>query len=122
MYNYNDYWTWRRWRRWNRWNSWNSWAWGGYNYGHGYGWNSWGWSSYVTPRSILPQPLVVNDYTTVHTGCITDTIHYGGYWNSNHYYYNNGNNGHSGGGYTQQTYTGPRRGGSSVNPGYFPFE
>lgn len=118
-YGFNDYWTWRRWRRWQRWNSWNTgWGWGMYSQGWnswGYynsGWNSWGWNS---PWNT---PFVVNNY------------YYDPYWTWNGWnpycpnvvnnYYNNGwnNNNGNNNGYTPRTYTGTRRHGSVVNPGY----
>lgn len=118
VYNYNDYWSYRRWQRWNRWNSWNT-GWGG---GYGAGWNSWGWNSMYAFNSPWYNPWVVNNYyydpywTCNGYNPYYQNHYYGNGWGNNHYYYNNDNNG--GGGYAPKTYTGPRRNGSSVNPGY----
>ena len=121
VYNYNDYWTWRRWRRWNSWNTWNT-----YNtWGWGWGFNSWGWTSCSSGYNPWYNPWAMNNY------------YYDPYWtwngynpyfsnnviwvNNNYYNNNNFNNGGGGGnngGYVPQTYTGVRRHGSSVNPGY----
>jgi len=134
VYNYNDYWSYRRWQRWNRWNSWNSgggWGgggWGGGGWGGGGGWNSWGWNSAYSFNSPWYNPWVVNNfYYDPYWTCngynpYFQNQFYGNGWANNHYYYNNNNgnggNGDNGGGYSPQTYTGPRRNGSSVNPGY----
>lgn len=119
VYNYNDYWSYRRWRRMNRWNSWNA-----YNYGYGFGWNSWGWNSCYSGYSPYYNPWVANNYYYdpywTHNGYNPYYGNYGNYgnnWVNNNYYYNNGSNG-SDGGYSPQTYTGTRRHGSRVNPGY----
>lgn len=110
-YGFNDYWTWRRWQRWQRWNAWNSWSFGwGWN---NWGWNNWGWGGYGW--NAWNNPFVWNNYYYdpywTWNGC---NPYYGNVWVNNNYYYNNGNNG----GYRPQTYTGPRRHGTSVNPGY----
>lgn len=118
-YGYNDYWRWRRWQRWNRWNAWNPYnPWNSY----GFGWNSWGgfyggggfgYGGY----NAWNNPWVWNNYYYdpywTWNGC---NPYYGNAWVNNNYYYNNnsGNNN----GYRPQTYTGPRHGGTTVNPGY----
>lgn len=114
VYNYNDYWNWRRWRRWNRWNSWNAWN----SWGWGAGWNSWGWNSCYAGYQPWYNPWAVNNfyYDPYWTWNGYNPYHNNA-WVSNHYYYNNNNN-QGGGGYQPQTYTGVRRHGSSVNPGY----
>ena len=118
VYNYNDYWTWRRWNRWNRWNSFGYGGWGG----NPYGWNSWGWNSCYSFNSPWFNPWVSNNYyydpywTMNGYNPYFQNNFYGNGWVNNHYYYDNNNGG--GGGYAPQTYTGPRRGGSQVNPGY----
>jgi len=120
VYNYNDYWSYRRWQRWNRWNSWNS-GWGG---GWGAGWNSWGWNSAYSFNSPWYNPWVVNNYyydpywTCNGYNPYFQNQFYGNGWSNNHYYYDNNNGNGNGGGYSPKTYTGPRRNGSSVNPGY----
>lgn len=117
VYNYNDYWSYRRWRRWHRWNTWNNW-----DYGYNYGWNNWGWNSCYSYNSPWYNPWVVNNYyydpywTWNGYNPYYHDSYYGNNWVNNHYYYNN--NGSNGNGYSPQTYTGPRRGGSHVNPGY----
>lgn len=117
-YGYNDYWAWRRWQRWQRWNAWNAWnPWN--NYGWGVGWNSWGgwnvsfgWGGW----NAWNNPFIWNNYYYdpywTWNGC---NPYYGNVWVNNNYYYNNGNHNN---GYTPQTYTGPRRRGTTVNPGY----
>ncbi len=117
VYNYNDYWSYRRWQRWQRWNAWNS-----FDYGYGGGWNTWGWNSAYSYNSPWYNPWVVNNYYydpywTCNGYNPYYHDYYGNGWSNNHYYYNN-NNGGGGGGYSPQTYTGPRRNGSHVNPGY----
>ncbi|MEI6408713.1 MAG: hypothetical protein WCR52_04985 [Bacteroidota bacterium] len=117
-YGYNDYWTWRRWQRWHRWNpynsydygwgcnsiGWNSWGWNGYGYG---GYNS--WNNFSVYNNYYYDPYwTVNGYNP----------YYNSPWVNNHYYYNNGNNNGNGDGYKPQTYTGARRHGTNVNPGY----
>lgn len=117
-YGYNDYWTWRHWNRWNRWNRWNSidYGWGsnsfGYNsWGFG-GYNNFGWNSWNNPN-------VFNNY------------YYDPYWTWNGYnpyycnnngWFNNNNNfnndGNNNNGYQPKTYTGVRRNGTNINPGY----
>lgn len=119
VYNYNDYWSYRRWRRWQRWNTWNS-----FDYGWGAGWNSWGWQSSYGYNRPWYNPWVVNNYyydpywTCNGYNPYYQNNFYGNGWDNHHYYYNNNNGGNGGGGYAPKTYTGPRRGGSQVNPGY----
>jgi hypothetical protein len=130
-FGFDDYWSYRRFRRFQRWN--NGWGWnnpwnnpwnngwgGGFNNGWGGGWNrGWGggWNAWNNP-------------------CVYNNYFYDPYWTWNGFnpYYasgnvwvnngviiNNGNNGggnNGGGGYTPRTYTGVRRGGTVVNPGY----
>ncbi len=114
---YNDYYRWRRWQRWNRWNSWSMYDpyWGaGFN---NWGWNvsigrPWGWNSWNNPcvwNNYYYDPYwVVNGYNP----------YYGPHnaWSNNNYYWNN--TGDNTGGYSPQTYTGVRRTGTTVNPGY----
>ena len=121
-YGYNDYWSWRRWQRWNRWNSWNNWnSWNSWSTGYGYGWNSWGWSSCYSGYSPWNNPWAVNNYYyDPYWTWNGYNPYYGNNWGGNHWYDNNNHNGGGGGGggYRPQTYTGPRHGGTSVNPGY----
>ena len=128
VYNYNDFWTWRRWNRMNRWNSWGNVGWGGGWGGWGgnpYGWNSWGWNSCYAFNRPWHNPWVANNYfydpywAWNGYNPYFQNNHFGNNWINNHYYYDNNNGGgNGGGGYAPQTYTGPRRGGSKVNPGY----
>ncbi len=113
---YDDYYTWRRWNRWNRYNSWN--AWGGYNPYCGYGWNSWGWGGGWNSYNAWYNPYVCNNYyyDPYWTWNGYNPYYNSNVWVNNNYYYDN-NNGHYNG-YSPQTYTGPRRHGTSVNPGY----
>ncbi len=113
VYNYNDYWSYRRWQRYNRWNSW-----GAFNMGYGVGWNSWGWNSAYSNFNPYYNPWVANNfYYDPYWTCNGYNPYYGNTWSNNYYHYDNGN-GNNNGGYSPQTYTGPRRHGSSVNPGY----
>lgn len=115
-YGFNDYWSWRRWQRWQRWNTWNSPAFGwGWN---SWGYNSWGWNSpYYGGWNAWNNPCVWNNYYyDPYWTWNGYNPYYGNTWVNNNYYYNNGENGNNG--YRPQTYTGPRRGGTSVNPGY----
>jgi hypothetical protein len=120
VYNYNDYWSYRQWRRYQRWNSWDN-----YNYRFGGGWNSWGWQSSYSYNTPWYNPWVVNNYyydpywTCNGYNPYYQNNYYGNGWSNDHYYYNshNGNGGNSSG-YSPKTYTGPRRHGSNVNPGY----
>lgn len=117
-YGYNDYWTWRRWNRWNRWNTWNF-----IDYGWGYnsfGWNSWGcgfnngfgynsWNNpYVFNNFFYDPYWTVNGYNPYYCN--------NGWGNNN--FYNNNNNNNDNGGYKPKTYTGARRNGTNINPGY----
>ncbi|MEY3195070.1 MAG: hypothetical protein RIQ78_1167, partial [Bacteroidota bacterium] len=118
VHNYNDYWSYRRWNRWNRWNRWDS-----YNSGYGMGWNSWGWNSAYAGYSPWYNPWVVNNYYyDPYWTCNGYNPYYDNSWSNNHHHYNGGNGGNGGngnnGGYAPKTYTGTRRHGSSVNPGY----
>lgn len=114
VYNYNDYWMWRRWNRWNRWNSWNNWGWGW----NSWGWNSWGWNSCYSFNSPWYNPWVVNNfYYDPYWTWNGYNPYFNDVWVNNHYFYNNNGNG-GGGGFAPQTYTGPRRSGTQVNPGY----
>lgn len=113
---YNDYYRWRRWNRWHRYNAWgwNDPFWGcGYNswgWNRGWGWgNSWGYNPYVYNNFYYDPYWTWNGYNPYH--CHSNV------WQNNNYYYNNSNGGGNGG-YQPQTYYGPRRGGSSINPGY----
>jgi hypothetical protein len=131
-YGYNDYWTWRRWNRWNRWNRWsfvdfgwgyNSWgynSWGlgvGYSpFGYGgfggfggYGYNSWN-NPYIFNNYYYDPYWTWNGYNPYYC---QNNYYYGG----NHYY-NDGNNNNGNGGHNSQTYTGVRRNGTNINPGY----
>ncbi len=113
-----DYWSYRQWRRWNRWNSWN--AWGGWGNPYwGWGWNSWGWNTWGgnawggwgNPwNNFYGCNNYFYDPYWTWNGCNP----YNNVWVNNNYYYNN----NGGGGFNQTTYVGPRRGGTSVNPGY----
>jgi hypothetical protein len=127
VYNYNDYWSYRRWQRYNRWNRFDyGWGGGGWAGGWGGGWNSWGWSSPYTFNQPWYNPWVVNNYyydpywTCNGYNPYYQNQYWGNGWTNNHYYYNNNTNHGNGGGdgYAPKTYTGPRRNGSSVNPGY----
>jgi hypothetical protein len=118
VYNFYDYWSWRRWNRWQRWNrcgAWNSW-----DYGWGMGWNTWGWNSCYAWNRPWYNPWVINNYYyDPYWTWNGFNPYYGNVWVNNHYYYNNNQNqGGGGGGYAPKTYTGPRRGGTQVNPGY----
>lgn len=122
---YNDYWTWRRWQRWNRWNRWNSFdygwgcnAWGGNGWGgNGWGWNNgWGNNGWNSWNNIN---VFNNYYYDPYWTANGYNPYYNGPWVNNNYIYDNGNNGNNNGnGYQPQTYTGPRRRGTAVNPGY----
>ncbi len=138
-YGYNDYWTWRRWNRFNRWNRWSSWdSWGNNN-----GWNSWGWNNgfnngwnngwnngfnngWNNGFNAWSSPWVVNNYYYdpywTWNGCNPYYSNYygGNGWNNHYNDNNNGNNGNNGG-YQPKTYTGVRRHGTAVNPGYTRF-
>lgn len=119
-YGYNDYWSWRRWRRYQRWNAYNSWnAWNSYNYGWGAGWNSFGWNSCYVGHNPWNNPWAFNNYYYDPYWTFNGyNPYYGGGWGNNYYSGNNGGNNGGGGGYTPKTYTGVRRHGTSVNPGY----
>ncbi|MEZ4966339.1 MAG: hypothetical protein R2791_13945 [Saprospiraceae bacterium] len=113
-YGYNDYWTWRRWRRWQRWNAWNSY--GYYGSGWNVGWSPWGWNmSYGWGGwSAWNNPCVWNNYYyDPYWTWNGYNPYYGNVWVNNDYYYNNGGGHYNG--YTQQTYTGPRRHGTTVS-------
>jgi len=121
-FGYNDFWSYRRWQRQNRWNNFNN-----FNNGFGMGWNSWGWNSCYSGFNAWNNPWAMNNYFydpywTVNGYNPYFGNNFGNNWVDNNYYYNNGsnggNNGGNNGGYSPQTYTGPRRNGSSVNPGY----
>lgn len=122
---YGDYWAWRRYQRWRSWNSWNPWnPYAGY--GWGVGWNSWsgwgvnaGWggggfnpwySPNVWNRYYYDPYWTWNGYNPYYDNFCGAS--YGHYYYNNQNYYNNGNNN---GGYQPRTYTGPRRGGTTVN-------
>jgi hypothetical protein len=120
---YNDYWRWNRWNRFNRFNRWNTWGgfdpyWGaGFNT-WGFGWNRpWGWNTWnnvnVWNNYFYDPYWVWNGYNPYY--CPNNV------WVNNNYYYDNnnvgGNNG-GGSGYNPKTYTGVRRNGTTVNPGY----
>lgn len=112
-YGYNDYWTWRQWRRAQRWNSWYSW-------GVGPVWSSWGWNSCYRGYNAWSNPWAFNNYYYDPYWTWNGYNPYYGYgnnWVDNNYYYSN-NNGNGGSGYQPKTYTGVRRHGSTVNPGY----
>ena len=115
-YGYNDYWTWRRWQRWNRWNSWNS-----FDYGWGCNtYSPWGWNSGFRGYNAWSNPSVFNNYYyDPYWTWNGYNPYYSNGWANNNYYYNNGNYNNGGGSdYRPKTYTGVRRNGSSVNPGY----
>ncbi len=114
--NYNDY---RRWNRWNRWNRNNVWGWNDPFAGCGY--NNWGWNNgggwgggwnnvYVYNNYYYDPYWTWNGYNPYYTNHNS--------WSNNNYYYNNNNGNNNGGNYNPKTYTGVRRGGTSVNPGY----
>lgn len=122
-YGYNDYWTWRRWQRYN---SWNRPSFGFYDYGWGgcgVSFSPWGWGGgYYSPWS---SPFVYNSYyydpywtwngyNPYYGYGGYGGYGYGGYGNGSYYHTSDGGNN----GYKPQTYTGPRRGGTTVNPGY----
>lgn len=117
---YDDYYTYRHWRNWNRWNRWN--AWGGYDPYCGYGYNSWGYGGGWNSYSPWYNPYVCNNYyyDPYWTWNGYNPYYNGNVWVNNNYYYDNNNGYHSG--YAPQTYTGPRRHGTSVNPGYVQFK
>ena len=116
-YGYNDYWTWRRWQRWNRWNRFNS-------FDSGWGCNSyspWGWNSGFRGSNAWNSPSVFNNYYyDPYWTWNGYNPYYSNGWSNNDYYYNNNqyNNGNGNGNYQPKTYTGVRRNGSTVNPGY----
>jgi hypothetical protein len=129
-YGYNDYWAYRRMQRWyaynpyNPYNPWNPYA--GYGYGAGPGWGmSFGWGGYRPyPYSPWYNPCVWNNYyydpywtynghNPYYDNCAVGNSYY--YYNNNNYY-NGGNNGGNNG-YQPQTYTGPRRGGTTIGNG-----
>lgn len=114
---YNDYWQWRRWNRWNRWNSWSLYDpyWGaGYNT-WGWGWNRpWGWNTWNNPyvwNNYYYDPYWTwNGYNPYYCP--------GNVWVNNNYYWNNSGE-YNNGGYSPKTYySGVRRSGTTVNPGY----
>jgi hypothetical protein len=111
-YGYNDYWTWRQWRRAQRWNSWYSW-------GVGPVWSSWGWNSCYSGFNAWNNPWAMNNYfyDPYWTWNGYNPYYGNNNWVNNDYYYSN-NNGNSNNGYQPKTYTGVRRNGSTVNPGY----
>lgn len=113
-----DYYTYRRWNRWNHHNHWN--AWGGYDPYGGYGWNSWGYGGGYNNWNVWSNPYVCNNYyyDPYWTWNGYNPYYNNNVWVNNNYYYDNNSGHHNGGGYSPQTYTGPRRHGSSVNPGY----
>lgn len=114
-YGFNDYWTWRRWQRYQRWNAWNS-----PGFGFGYGFNTWSWGFNYGWGGYSPwnNPCVWNNYYyDPYWTWNGYNPYYGNGWVNDNYYYNN-NGGSGNGNYRPQTYTGPRRHGSSVNPGY----
>lgn len=119
-YGYNDYWNWRRWNRWNRWNRWSSWDSWGYNNGY----SSWGWNTGFYGYNAWSNPWVVNNYYYdpywTWNGCNPYYSNYYGGNGWNNHYYDNNNNGNNGG-YQPKTYTGVRRRGTTVNPGYTRF-
>ncbi len=119
---YNDYWTWRRWNRWRSWNSWSFYdPYGGFGFNSwGYGWNRpWGgyynaWNNpYVYNNYYYDPYWTWNGYNPYY--CSNNA------WGNNGYYYENNGGGNNNGGYTPKTYTGARRGGTTVNPGYTRF-
>jgi len=114
---YNDYWRWRRWQRWNRWNAWsmydpywgagfNNWGWS-VSIGRPWGWNTWN-NPYVWNNYFYDPYWVWNGYNPYY--CPNNV------WVNNNYYWNN--TGDNPGGYSPKTYTGVRRTGTTVNPGY----
>jgi hypothetical protein len=117
---YNDYWRWRRWQRWQRWNSWsmydpywgtgfNNWGWS-FSIGRPWGWNTWH-NPYVWNNYFYDPYWVWNGYNPYY--CPNNV------WVNNNYYWNNtGGYNNNNGGYSPKTYTGVRRGGTTVNPGY----
>ena len=111
-YGYNDYWTWRQWRRAQRWNSWYSW-------GVGPVWSSWGWNSCYNGFNAWNNPWAMNNYyyDPYWTWNGYNPYYGNNNWVNNNYYYSN-NNGNNNNGYQPKTYTGVRRNGSTVNPGY----
>ena len=124
--NYNDYWRWRRWNRWNRFNHWNDWGWGNtfsFGYNNWCGWNNWGggWNN------------AWGGWGSWNNACVYNNFFYDPYWTwngfnpyycpsnvwvNNNYYFNNVGDGHHNGGHTPRTYTGVRRHGTGINPGY----
>ncbi len=109
-----DYWMWRRWMRWRAWNAWAwndpFWGWGFNTWGWGWGawnhpwYNPWVWNSYF-----YDPYWVWNGYNPYF--CPTNV------WINNNYFFNNPSANRPGG-YAPRTYTGPRRGGTEVSPGY----
>ncbi len=114
---YNDYWTWRRWQRWNRWNRASS-----FDYGFGCNnYSPWGWNSGFQVYNAWSSPSLFNNYYyDPYWTWNGYNPYYSNGWSNNNYYYNNNhytdNNGSNN--YHPQTYTGVRRNGTSVNPGY----
>jgi hypothetical protein len=121
--NCNDYSYYNRHRRRHHWNDWgwgnsyyggyNSWcSWNSPSYGWG-GYGGWG-NTYVFNNYYYDPYWTINGYNPYH--CQSNS------WNSNQYYYNNNNNydhhDNHDNGYKPSTYTGVRRGGTTVNPGY----
>ncbi|MCB9334090.1 MAG: hypothetical protein H6574_23805 [Lewinellaceae bacterium] len=114
---YNDYW---RWRRWNRWQRRNAWAFGFYGPSWSIGYNPWGWGSSWGYNSAWSNPYVYNNYYYDPYWTWNGYNPYycpGNVWVNNSYYYNNTGNSHPNG-YSPKTYTGVRRSGTTVNPGY----
>lgn len=117
---YNDFWRWRRWQRWNRWNAWsmydpywgagfNNWGWS-FSIGRPWGWNTWH-NPYVWNNYFYDPYWVWNGYNPYY--CPNNV------WVNNNYYWNNtGGYNNNNGGHSPKTYTGVRRGGTTVNPGY----
>ena len=113
---YNDYWQWRRWNRWHRWNSWSSydpyWSSGYTTWGWGWhrpwGWNTWN-NPYVWNNYYYDPYWTWNGYNPYYCS--------NGVWVNNNYYWTN-TGGYNHGGYSHKTYTGVRRSGTTVNPGY----
>lgn len=120
---YNDFWAWRRWNRWNRFNNfgwgggWNNpyagWGWNAWNFGPGWGggwgpgWGGgWGWNAW---NNVYVFNNFYYDPYWTWNGC---NPYYGNTWVNNNYFFNNnpGNNN----GFTPRTYTGVRRGGTTV--------
>ncbi len=108
----NDYWTWRRWNRWNRFNNWGwnnpyaGWGWNSWNYGPGWGGN-WGWNSWNAWNNTYVFNNYYYDPYWTWNGC---NPYYGNNWNGHHFNNNTGGNN----GYTPRTYTGVRRGGTTI--------